>query len=150
MLIADSGLVQNAMTVLNFEPDLVADITELLLSNSEDLNGTVVTKVAPGWFGGSTNAHRIGVNTTMAHQAVEEELQKLADSLRQYSEALNLWADDVRDVDVVSGAAMTQRAAALETVNTTLAEARDESSTDNMGDGQYTEPPASASDGSNS
>jgi hypothetical protein len=148
MLIADIGIVQNAMTVLNFEPDLVADITELLLSNSEDLNGTVVTKVAPGWFGGSTNAHRIGVNTTMAHQAVEEELQKLADSLRQYSEALNLWATEVSGVDADTNAEMLQRRAAIEQVNTTVIEARDESSTDTIGDGQYTEPPAS--DGSTS
>lgn len=148
MLIADIGIVQNAMTVLNFEPDLVADITELLLNNSADLNGTVVTKVAPGWFGGSTNAHRIGVNTTMAHQAVEEELQKLADSLRQYSEALNLWATEVSGIDADTNAEMLQRQAAIEQVNTTVIEARDGSSTDTMGDGQYTEPPASV--GSNS
>jgi len=148
MLIADIGIVQNAMTVLNFEPDVVDSITELLLTNSEDLNGQVVTKVAPGWFGGSSNAHRIGVNTTMAHQAVEEELQKLADSLRQYSVALNQWADDVRDVDVISNATMLQRAAAVEQVNTTIVEARDESSTSNIGDGQFTEPPAT--DGSTS
>ena len=143
MLIADIGIVRNAMTVLNFEPDLVDDITELLLTNSEDLKGQVVTKVAPGWFGGSSSAHRIGVNTTMAHQAVEEELQKLADSLRQYSEALNQWADDVRDVDGTTSAEMVQRQSALEQVNTTLDEARDESSSDSMGDGEYTEPPAS-------
>jgi hypothetical protein len=148
MLIADIGIVQNAMTVLNFEPDVVDNITELLLSNSEDLNGTVVTKVPAGWFGGSTNAHRIGTNTVMAHQAVEEELQKLADSLRQYSVALTQWANEVRDVDLASGAAMVQRAAAVEQVNTTIVEARDESASDNMGDGQYTEPPAS--DGSTS
>lgn len=148
MLIADIGIVQNAMTVLNFEPDVVDSITELLLTNSEDLNGQVVTKVAPGWFGGSSNAHRIGVNTTMAHQAVEEELQKLADSLRQYSVALNQWASEVRDVDADSGAAMVQRTAAVEQVNTTIVEARDESSSDNIGDGQYTQPPAS--DGSTS
>lgn len=150
MLIADIGIVQNAMTVLNFEPDVVDSITELLLTNSEDLNGQVVTKVAPSWFGGSSNAHRIAVNTTMAHQAVEEELQKLADSLRQYSVALNQWADDVRDVDVISNATMLQRAAAVEQVNTTIVEARDESSTSNIGDGQFTEPPAPASDGSTS
>jgi uncharacterized protein YukE len=148
MLIADIGIVRNAMTVLNFEPDLVDNITELLLTTSDDLKGQIVTKVAPGWFGGSSNAHRIGVNTTMAHQAVEEELQKLADSLRQYSEALNQWADDVRDVDGTTSAEMVQRQSALEQVNTTLDEARDESSSDNMGDGEYTEPPAS--DGSTS
>jgi uncharacterized protein YukE len=148
MLIADIGIVQNAMTVLNFEPDVVDSITELLLTNSEDLNGQVVTKVAPSWFGGSSNAHRIGVNTTMAHQAVEEELQKLADSLRQYSVALNQWADEVRDVDGISGAEMVQRAAAVEQVNTTIVQARDESSSDNIGDGQFTEPPAT--DGSTS
>ena len=36
---------------------------------------------------------------------------------------------------------MVQRQAALEQVNTTIVEARDESSSDNMGDGSYTEPP---------
>ena len=148
MLIADIGLVANAMTALQVEPDVVEKITELLLTNSEELNGQVVTKVSPGWFGGSTNAHRIGVNTTMAHQAVEEEFQKLADSLRDYSDAITTWANDVRDVDGTSSAEMRQRAAALEQVNATLEEARDESSSSNMGDGQYTEPPAT--DGSTS
>ena len=150
MLMADIGIVANAMTVLNVEPDLVSDITELLLNNSDELNGQVVTKVAAGWFGGSTNAHRIAVNTTMAHQAVEEEFQKLADSLRQYSEALNQWASEVRDVDATSNAEMTQRQSALEQVNATLDEARDESSTTTMGDGQYTLPPAGSAAGSNS
>ena len=105
----------------------------------------MVTDVAPGWFGGSGNAHRIGVNTKMAHQAVEEEFQKLADSLRGYSDAINLWASEVRDVDGTSNAEMTMRQAALEQVNTTLDEARDESSDTNIGDGSYTEPTTSGS-----
>ena len=72
MLMADIGLVANALTVLNVQPDVIAEVTEVLLNNSDGLEGQVVTDVSPGWFGGSGNAHRIGVNTRMAHQAVEE------------------------------------------------------------------------------
>jgi hypothetical protein len=147
MLMADIGLVANAMTALNVDPDLVAEVTEMLLDNSDDLKSQIVTDVAPGWFGGSGNAHRIGVNTKMAHQAVEEEFQKLADSLRGYSDAITQWANEVRDVDGTSNAEMMMRQAALEQVNTTLDEARDESASDDIGDGSYTEPPASTGGG---
>lgn len=140
MLMADIGLVANAMTVLNVDPDVVAEVTELLMQTSQDLQGQTVMDVAPGWFGGSSNAHRIGVNTKMAHQAVEEEFQKLADALSDYSEAINLWANEVRDVDASSNAEMMMRQAALEQVSTTLDAARNESSSDSMGDGSYTEP----------
>ncbi len=145
MLMADIGLVTDAMTALNVEPDLIAEIVTLLTSNSDNLDSQVVTAVGPGWFGGSTNAHRIGVNTQMAHQAVEEEFQKLADSLREYSAAITLWADEVRDVDETSGAETAQRVAAMEQVNTTLDEARDESSSSNMGDGRYDQPSTTGS-----
>lgn len=145
MLMADIGLVTDAMTALNVEPDLIAEIVTLLTSNSDNLDSQIVTAVGPGWFGGSTNAHRIGVNTQMAHQAVEEEFQKLADSLREYSAAITLWADEVRDVDETSGAETAQRVAAMEQVNTTLDEARDESSSSNMGDGRYDQPSTTGS-----
>ena len=140
MLMADIGLVANALTVLNVQPDVIAEVTEVLLNNSDGLEGQVVTDVATGWFGGSGNAHRIGVNTKMAHQAVEEEFQKLADSLRGYSDAINLWANEVRDVDGSTNAEMLMRKAAIEQVNSTLDEARDRSATDDIGDGSYTEP----------
>ena len=145
MLMADIQLVTNAMTALNFEPELVDEIVLLLTSNSDNLDTQIVTAVGPGWFGGSTNGHRIGVNTQMAHQAVEEEFQKLADSLREYSTAITQWADEVRDVDLASGAAMVQRAAALEQVQTTIIDARDESSSTDIGDGSYTDPATTGS-----
>lgn len=144
---ADIGLVANALTALKVEPDIVAKVTQMLMDNSDGLEGQIVTDVAPSWFGGSGNAQRIGVNTKMAHQALEEEFQKLADSLRDYSEAISQWASDVRDVDGTSNAEMTMRQAALEQVNTTLKEARDESASDDIGDGSYTEPPASSTEG---
>jgi len=155
MLLADIGIVTNAMTVLNAPPDLIEEIRALLLDNSDGLQsqGHVVTDVAPGWFGGSPNAHRIGVNTKMAHQEVVDEFQKLANSLRDYSEALEQWATEVRDIDATTNAEMTMRQQALEQVNATLDAARDESSSDTMGDGRYTEPPApaaSSTDGSTS
>lgn len=147
MLMADIGLVANALTALHVDPDLVAEVTEMLLDNSDDLESRVVTDVAPGWFGGSSNAHRIGVNTTMAHQAVEEEFQKLADALRGYSDAITQWANEVRDVDGSSTAEVSRRQAALEQVTTTLDRARDESASGDIGDGSYTEPPATTGSG---
>lgn len=155
MLLADIGIVTNAMTVLNAPPDLIQQIRELLLENSDGLEsqGQVVTDVAPTWFGGSANAHRIGVNTQMAHQEVVEEFQKLATSLREYSEALQLWAEEVSGVDATTGAEMVSRQQAIEQVNATVTAAQDESSSDTIGDGRYTHPPAPAApstDGSTS
>lgn len=140
MLMADIGLVANALTALQVDPDIVDEVTSMLLDNSDDLQSHLVTHVAPGWFGGSGNAHRIGINTMMAHQAVEEEFQKLADSLRGYSDAISQWASEVRDVDGSSNAEMMMRQSALEQVTTTLDAARDESSSHDIGDGSYTEP----------
>lgn len=139
MLLADIGLVADAMTAINVPPDLVEEIVQQLQANSEDLESQTVTRVGPGWFGGSTNGHRIAVNTDMAHQAVEEEMQKLADALRQYSEAITQWADEVRDVDGSTNAEMTMRASAVANVNAVVDDARQETSTETIGDGSYDE-----------
>lgn len=139
MLLADIGLVADAMTAINVPPDLVEEIVQQLQANSEDLENQTVTRVGQGWFGGSTNGHRIAVNTDMAHQAVEEEMQKLADALRQYSEAITQWADEVRDVDGSTNAEMTLRASAVANVNAVVDDARQETSTETIGDGSYDE-----------
>lgn len=140
MLLADIGLVANAMTALNAPPDLVERIVTLLRDNSEELDGHNVTEVGGDWFGGAHTAHRLGVNTKMAHQAVEEEFQKLADSLRAYRAAITQWAEEVRDVDATTSAELTMRASALQQVNDTLDSARDEAVSTSIGDGRYTEP----------
>ena len=142
MLMADIGLVANAMTALNVDPDIVSEVTQMLMENADGLRGQVVTNVAPSWFGGSSNAHRIAVNTKMAHQEVEDEFLKLADSLRAYSDAILQWADEVRDVDGDTNAEMIMRNAALQQVTATIDAARDSSTSDTMGDGSYTEPAA--------
>ena len=143
---ADVGLVTNVMKGINAPESLIQSIRTLLTTNSDGLGGTKLVPVGTGHFGGSTNGHRLGVNAQMAHQEAEQEFQKLADSLRAYSDAIKLWADDVRDVDGSTNAEMTTRAAALAQVNDTIDQARDQSSSSTMGDGQYTEPPA-AEDG---
>ena len=143
MLMADIGLVASAMTALNVDPDIVDEVTQMLLDNSDGLKGQVVTDVAESWFGGSGNAHRIGVNTKMAHQEVVDEFQKLADSLRDYSDAILKWASDVRDIDGDTNAEMMMRSAALQEVNTIIDDARNEATSDTMGDGSYTDPTGS-------
>lgn len=142
MLPSDIGLVQSAMTALKAPPDLIEEIVSILQSNSDELGGHVVSRVGADWFGGAGTAHRIGVNAQMAHQAVEEEFQKLADALREYSTAITQWAQEVQDVDATSGAEMASRAQAVEQVNATLEQARQTATDQTMGDGQYTEPPA--------
>ena len=143
---ADVGLVTNVMKGINAPESLIQSIRTLLTTNSDGLGGTKLVPVGTSHFGGSTNGHRLGVNAQMAHQEAEQEFQKLADSLRAYSDAIKLWADDVRDVDGSTNAEMTTRAAALAQVNDTIDQARDQSSSSTMGDGQYTGPPA-AEDG---
>lgn len=139
---SDVGLVTDFMTGINAPPRLIEMIVATLNDTSEGLHGQVVTDVGGDWFGGSTSGHRLGVNTKMAHQEVEEEFQKLADSLRKYGEAISQWATEVRDVDGDTTAEMTMRAAALAEVSSTIDAARDQSATSTMGDGTYTEPPA--------
>jgi hypothetical protein len=143
----DMGLVTDFMTGINAPPSLIEQIVELLNDNSDGLHGQVVTDVGGDWFGGSTTGHRLGVNTKMAHQEVEEEFQKLADSLRKYGEAITQWATEVRDIDGDTNAEMTMRAAALAEVNTTIGDARDQAADSTMGDGTYTEPPATQEGG---
>ena len=143
---ADVGLVTNVMKGINAPESLIQSIRTLLTTNSDGLGGAQLIPVGTSHFGGSTNGHRLGVNAQMAHQEAEQEFQKLADSLRAYSDAIKLWADDVRDVDGSTNAEMTTRAAALAQVTDTIDQARDQSSSSTMGDGQYTEPPA-AEDG---
>jgi hypothetical protein len=144
---SDVGLVTDFMTGINAPPSLIEQIVELLNDNSTGLDDLVVTDVGSDWFGGSTSGHRLGVNTKMAHQEVEEEFQKLADSLRKYGEAITQWATEVRDIDGDTNAEMTMRAAALAEVNTTIDDARDQAADSTMGDGTYTVPPATQEGG---
>lgn len=143
---ADVGLVTSVMQGINAPESLIENITALLTTNSDGLGGTEVAPVGTDHFGGSTNGYRLGVNAQMAHQEAVDEFQKLADSLRTYSDAIKLWADEVRDVDGSTNAEMTMRAAALAQVNDHIDHARDQSASSTMGDGHYTEPPA-AGDG---
>lgn len=139
---SDVGLVADFMRGINAPTSLIERIVDILNDTSTGLDGQVVTDVGSDWFGGSTSGHRLGVNTKMAHQEVEEEFQKLADSLRTYGQAITQWATEVRDIDGDTNAEMTMRAAALAEVNSTIHAARDRSATSTMGDGTYTEPPA--------
>ena len=152
MLMADIGLVANAMTALHFDPHLVELVTQTLINNSDDLEGHDVTDVPPAWFGGADNAHRIGVNTQMAHQAVDEEFKKLADALRGYSDIIYAWAAELNDAEMDARVDMAARQTLMEEIKTEIIEVRDESSTDTIGDGRYTEPPPAppATDGSGS
>ena len=128
-------------------PDKV--VTNVDLEGSLDTSDQWIverTGIRERRVGGSTTGHRLGVNAQMAHQEAVDEFQKLADSLRTYSDAIKLWADEVRDVDGSTNAEMTMRAAALAQVTDHIDQARDQSSSTTMGDGQYTETPA-AGDG---
>ncbi len=140
----DIGIVAGAMAALNFEPDVVAQVVTLLETNSEQLDqqGRSVTRVPADWFGGAPTAHRIGVNTSMAHEAVEEEFQKLAASLQQYGAAITQWGNDVRDVNDTTAAEMQRRSQALEQVRTTIENATQEAADREMGDGIHSRPPA--------
>lgn len=139
-------VIEMALMALNYRPDVVDQIVSVLKTNSSELEDQRVTRVGPDWFGNSPGAHRIGVNTLMAHQAVEEEFRKLAASLEQYSSALTTWEREVRDADTMTNQQMMSRQQALEQVNTTIVNARNEAADDAMGDGRYADPSTAGSD----
>ena len=87
MLMADIGLVANAMTVLNVEPGhRRRDHASCCMENSDGLDGPDRhQRRRPAGSAARATPTASAVNTKMAHQAVEEEFQKLADSLREYS-----------------------------------------------------------------
>ena len=143
----DVGLVADFMTGINAPPDLIQEVVGILNDQSAGLDGQRVTRVGQDWFGGSTSGQRLGVNTEMAHQEVVEEFQKLADTLRKYGEAIHQWATEVRDIDADTNAELTMRTAALQQVNATIGDARDQSADSTMGDGTYTVPPATEDGG---
>ena len=132
-------VIKGAMTALNYEQRIIDQVVTLLQSNSDELKDEkrAVTKVGPEWFGGAPTAHRMGVNTEMAHQAVEEEFQKLADSLSQYSDALTTWGNEVLTIDADTAAEMKMREQTVEEVHAKVHDARDQSSDHDMGDGNF-------------
>jgi len=136
------SVISGAMAELNYEQAIIDDVVKLLTENTDVLESgkQQVTHVPADWFGGAPTAHRIGTNAQMAHQAVEEEFQKLAESLLQYSQAVTTWGNEVVAVDADTNAEMTMRAASLEQVNALVDAATNEAADDRMGDGSYDEP----------
>jgi hypothetical protein len=103
----DRVLLQNTLTGLNVNEDAITQIMSMLGETANDLAAKPVAGVSSSWFGHShTGGHRLATNTSMAHQAVVEEMEKLVAGLRGYRDNIKKFADDVTDVDADAAAVM--------------------------------------------
>lgn len=103
----DRILLQNTLTGLNVNQDVISEIMAMLGETATDLATNPVTGVHGGWFGSShTGGHRLATNAGLAHQAVVEEMEKLVVGLRGYRDSIKRFADDVAGVDADSAVVM--------------------------------------------
>lgn len=104
----DRVLLENTLTGLNVNEDAITQIMSMLGETADDLAANPVPGVGSSWFGSShTGGHRLATNTSMAHRAVVDEMEKLVAGLRGYRENIKKFADDVTDVDADSAAVMS-------------------------------------------
>lgn len=74
--------------------------------------------VNPLWFGGAhTGNYRLGTNTSKAHETLSEAFIEMQKGLEQYSEAIHLYAEDLRNTDDAAAATSMALQAAAQQVD---------------------------------
>ncbi len=96
----DRELLTQAMKGLNFDAASMQNLMGKFDLFAGSLEGDRVQAVSPTAFGGSyTGGQRLATNTTMAHEAVTNELQKMAVGLRAMGEAVQAISNDFENAD---------------------------------------------------
>ena len=94
--IEDRELLTQTMVGLNVDPETIATLMESFDLAAEGLESDPIAPVPDASFGGSyTGGHRLATNAQMAHDAVAEELTKMAAGLRGMAVSLTQFKDDV-------------------------------------------------------
>lgn len=114
----DRDLLRSALTSLSVEDQVIEEIFKVLDSSTTSLAATPVPTIEPSWFGGSfTGGVRLGTNASMAQEAVEEEMAKLIETLRDYRQNLEIFRDDVYDTDATVATTIARIQSASERVD---------------------------------
>lgn len=104
----DRMLLEDVFRGIQLAPKTIDDIMTMLNAEAETMDAGKPVDVDGAWFGGSsTGGHRLATNTTMAHQAIVDEMKAMIAGLRGYRDNIRLWAEDLTDADQTSATVLT-------------------------------------------
>lgn len=92
----DRELLNQTMVGLNIDPDTIASLMSSFDKAAEGVESDPILPVQSASFGESyTGGYRLGTNTEMAHQAVRDELEKVAAGLRGMGTSVEAFRQDM-------------------------------------------------------
>jgi hypothetical protein len=92
----DRDLLNQTMVGLNIDPETISSLMASFDRAAEGVEANPVTAVHSAAFGGSyTGGYRLGTNAELAHQAVAEELTRVAAGLRGMGTSVEAFSKDV-------------------------------------------------------
>ena len=92
----DRELLNQTMVGLNIDPETISSLMSSFDKAAEGVESNPIVAVRSSSFGDSyTGGYRLGTNAEMAHQAVAEELKKVAAGLREMGASVEEFSKDV-------------------------------------------------------
>lgn len=105
----DRELLNQTMVGLNIDPETIASLMASFDRAAEGVESDPVTAIHSSSFGDShTGGHRLGTNAEMAHQAVAEELKKVAAGLRAMGDSVYDFSKDMERTTEQTAASMNR------------------------------------------
>lgn len=92
----DRELLNQTMVGLNIDPETIASLMSSFDKAAEGVESDPILPVQSASFGESyTGGYRLGTNAEMAHQAVKDELDKVAAGLRGMGTSVEAFRQDM-------------------------------------------------------
>ncbi len=103
----DRELLNQTLVGLNIDPETITSLMTSFDLAAEGLVADPITPVPTTTFGGSyTGGYRLGTNVEMAHQAVHDELKKVAVGLRGMGDSVAAFGKDMQTTTEQTTASM--------------------------------------------
>lgn len=113
----DRELLNQTMVGLNIDPDTITSLMSSFDKAAEGVESDPLPPVHSSSFGDSyTGGYRLGTNAEMAHQAVADELTKVAAGLRGMGSSVEAFSKDVERTTEQTSATMNRVHASTECV----------------------------------
>lgn len=105
----DRELLNQTMVGLNIDPETIASLMSSFDKAAEGVESNPVAAIHSSSFGDSfTGGYRLGTNAEMAHQAVADELKKVAAGLRAMADSVQAFSKDVENTTEQTAATMAR------------------------------------------
>lgn len=105
----DRELLNQTMVGLNIDPDTITSLMSSFDKAADGVESNPVAVIHSTSFGDSyTGGYRLGTNAEMAHQAVAEELKKVAAGLRGMGTSVEEFSKDMERTTEQTAATMNR------------------------------------------